>query len=207
LAVGLAAIGAILAIWAPRRPDTTDVAASAAKPAPTPSETAPPADPNDFGIADASSADPTEILGKAKTRALSWSKEAQLVAIRAEPVVAGRVNLTAGGSIEFSFAKPTGEGFGSGAKVTGKRLSIKVLGGGTQVAEVGGGPGRASLEPNCPLDEAIRKGTAAGIPVSAPLSVAYEMSDKYQKAVWRLTPTGGGTARTVDGWSCTILVR
>jgi len=206
LAVGLCAIGAIYAAWAPRHSDGADVAPSAAKPPPLPSE-APPVDPNDLGIRDPSSADPTEILGRAKTRALTWSKEAQLVAMRAEPVVDAKVNLSSGGSIEYSFAKPTGEGFGSGARVTGRRLSIKVVGTGAQVGEVAASPGRAALEPNCPLDEAVRKATAAGLPAAAALSVVYDVSDKYQRAVWRLTPSRGGSSRTVDGWTCAILVR
>jgi hypothetical protein len=206
LAVGLCAIGAIYAAWAPRHADGEDIAHSAVKPPPLPSE-APPVDPNDLGIRDPSAADPTEILGRAKTRALVWSKEAQLVAMRAEPVVDAKVNLASGGSIEYWFAKPTGEGFGSGARVSGKRLSIKIAGSGVQVDEVAAPPGRAALEPNCPLDEAVRKATAAGLPASAALIVSYDISDKYQKAVWRLTPNGGGTSRTVDGWTCAILVR
>jgi hypothetical protein len=148
-----------------------------------------------------------EILGRAKTRALVWSKEAQLVAMRAAPVVDARVNLSSGGSIEYSFAKPTGEGFGSGARVSGKRLSIRIAGTSTQVDEVAAPPGRAALEPNCPLDEAVRKATAAGLPAAAALSVVYDVSDKYQRAVWRLTPSSGGPSKTVDGWTCAILVR
>lgn len=207
LAVGLCAIGAIYALLAPRHSDAADVAQSAAKAPPAPVETTA-ADPNDLGIRDPSAADPTEILGRAKTRALSWSKEAQLVTIRAEPVLDAKVNLSSGGSIEFVFAKPTGERFGSGAKVSGKRLSIKIRSEGTQVDEMAAAPGRAALEPNCPLDEAVRKAIAAGLPASTPLSVAYEASDKYQKAVWRLTPSGATTgAKTIDGWTCAILVR
>jgi hypothetical protein len=206
LAVGLCAIGAVYAAWAPRHSDDAAVVPSTVKPPPAPIETAP-ADPNDLAIANPGAADPTEILGRAKTRALAWSKEAQLVAIRAEPVVDAKVNLSSGGSIEFWFAKPTGEGFGSGARVAGKRLSIKVAGTGTQVDEVAAPPGRAALEPNCPLDEAVKKATAAGLPASAALTVAYDISDKYRKAVWRLTPTSGGAPRTVDGWTCAILVR
>ena len=137
-----------------------------------------------------------------------WSKEAQLVSLHAEPVVAGKVNLTAGGSIDFFFGKPTGEGFGSGARVSGRRLSIKVRGSGTEVDEVAAAPGRAALEPNCPLDEAVRKATAAGIAPSTPLSVSYEVADKYKKAVWRIGPSGSSAgSRTIDGWSCAILVR
>jgi hypothetical protein len=206
LAVGLCAIGAIYAAWAPRLSADAAAVPSTVTPPPAPSE-APPADPDDLGIANPSAADPTEILGRAKTRALVWSKEAQLVAIRAEPVVDAKVNLSTGGTIEFWFAKPTGEGFGSGARVAGKRLSIKMSGTGTQVDEVPAPPGRAALEPNCPLDEAVRKATAAGLPASAALTVAYDISDKYRKAVWRLTPSGGGPPRTVDGWTCAILVR
>lgn len=206
LGVGLCAIAGLFAL-APRHPDTSAAASATVKPQAPPSQ-APPADPNDLGVKDPSAADPAEILGRAKVRALAWSKEAQLVSLRAQPVSNTTVNLTSGGTIEYWFGKPTGEGFGSGARVNGKRLHIKLGAGGTEVEEVPAGLGRAALDPNCPLDEAVRKATASGVPQSASLNVSYEVSDKHQKPVWRFTTNGPpATSRIVDGWSCAILVR
>jgi len=206
LGVGLAAIGALFALvsrhteapeLAPHA--VTSVAATAAPPS---------VDPNDFGIQDPSAVDPMEILGRAKTRALVWSKDAQLASIRVEPVLNAKVNLKAGGAIEFWFAKPNGENFGSGARTSGKRLHISVTSAGTSVDETAAVQGRAALEPSCPLDEAVRKAVAVGVPSTTPVSVSYDVSDKYKKAVWRIAPSGSdGPARTVDGWTCAILVR
>lgn len=205
LGVGMVAIGGLVALM-PRHADTTPAAPSITPvPAATPSE-ARSADPNDFGIADPGAVDPMEILGRAKTRAVAWSKDAELASIHAEPVVNGKVNLSGGGSIEFWFGKPTGEA--RMARVSGKRLHLTLTASGTQASEVSAGPGRAALEPSCPLDEAIRKASAVGVPAGAPLSVSYEVSEKYQKAVWRIAAPGAGTApRTVDGYTCAILVR
>jgi len=205
LAVGLAAIGGLFAL-APRHVDTTAAATpSVPKPAATPSE-AHPADPNDFGIADPASVDPMEILGRAKARALAWSKDAELASIRAQPVANGTVNVSAGGTIEFWFGRPTGEA--RLARVSGKRLHVTVGASSTGVEEVAVPPGRAALEPSCPLDEAIRKASAVGVPAAGPLTVSYEVSDKYQKAVWRIATNGSGaSAKTVDGFTCAILVR
>jgi hypothetical protein len=65
-----------------------------------------------------------EVLGRAKTRALVWSKDALLISMRASPVVSGRVDVGSGGTIEYLFGRPTGEGLGPGTKVSGKRLRV-----------------------------------------------------------------------------------
>jgi hypothetical protein len=207
LGVGLLAIGGLFAL-APRHPDTNSIAASnTAKVLPSATQ-APPVDPNDLGIKDPSAVDPGEILGRAKTRALAWSKDAQLVSLRALPVENAKVNLSSGGIIEFWFAKPTGEGFGSGARVGGKRLHLKLGATGTEVEEIAAQNGRAALEPNCPFDEAVRKAIASGIPATSSLTVSYEVNDKHKKPVWRLSAgAGDANSRTIDGWSCAILVR
>jgi hypothetical protein len=204
LGVGLAAIGAILAL-VPRHTDSSAPADSTSAKVEPIAAQAPPVDPNDLGIKDPSAVDPGEILGGAKTRALAWSKDAQLVSLRADPVSNAKVNVASGGTIEFWFGKPTGEGFGTGARISGKRLVLKIGATGTNVEEVAAPNGRAALEPNCPFDEAVRKAIASGIPPGSPLTVSYEMNDKYKKPVWRLS--AGSISRTVDGWSCAILVR
>jgi len=167
-----------------------------------------PADPNDLGIEDPKRVDPSALLGKAKTRALAWSKDAVLVGVKAGPVVRGLVDITSDGTIDFTFGKPTGEGFGADVRVAGKGFRILVRGSGTKVDDTAMVTGRAALEPNCPLEEAVRKATAAGIPSTSPLTVSYEVSPKHKKAVWRLEAEGDAAkARLVDGNSCAILVR
>jgi hypothetical protein len=106
------------------------------------------------------------------------------------------------------FGKPTGEGFGMGARVSGKRFRIALTGSESTAVEVGGTAGRAALEPNCPIDEAARKAKIAGLPASAPVSAVYEMSDKHKKPVWRVaTVDTRPDLRTLDGQTCAILVR
>jgi hypothetical protein len=205
LAVGLAAIGGLAAALVPRGRGTVE-AAPAVSAGPVPSAEAA-AGPDDLGIGDPSAVHPSELLGRARVRALAWNREALLLAIRAEPVVSGAVNLTSGGTIEYWFGKPTGEGFGAGAKVSGKRLRIALGQSGTKVEETGGGIGRAALEPNCPLEEALRKAQAAGVSPSLPVTASYQFDDKRTKTSWRIATTGSDpVTRIVDGWSCAILV-
>lgn len=209
LGVGLAAILLVGAMLAPRQKDVSIAGAnSATTPSPASLVAVPPG-PDDLTLGDPSSVDPADILTRAKTRALVWTHDAVLVSMRAQPVTGGKVNLTSGGTVEYLFGKPTGEGFGAGARVSGKRLRITLASSGSEVEEVvAGAPGRAALEPNCPLDEAARKAQAAGLPASAPVSVVYEFSDKRSKPIWRVTSSGGSSeTRTLDGWTCAILVR
>jgi hypothetical protein len=207
LVVGLAAIGLIGVVLTPHRRSETEVGPRAPAVVAT---VAPdrPIDPNDLGVRDPSAVDPMDVLGRARTRALAWSRDALLVSLRAQPVLSGRVNLASGGTIEYWFGKPTGEGFGAGAKVAGRRLHLTLTSGGTQVDEAPAGGGRAALEPNCPLDEAVRKAQAAGMPLGTPVSVGYEMDDKHKKPAWRVSVTGDDSlTRVLDGWTCAILIR
>jgi hypothetical protein len=205
LAFGLAVIGTALVLL--RQGDA----------GPDPSRTAPLASvtegesgktaPTDVGTINLRAVDPIEVLGRVKTRALTWSKDAVLVSMRARPVASGRVDVQGVGSVEYWFGKPTGEGFGPGMKVAGKRLHISLESTGTKTQETAGGPARAALEPNCPLDAAAHAAQAAG--VAPPFVATYEMSDRDgQKPTWRIATDGKDTAqRQVDGLSCAVLVR
>jgi len=207
LSVGLAAIGALAAMLGPHRhADGGD------RPAPAPSVAPPrpehPVDPNDLGITDPSAVKPADLLGRARTRALAWSTDALLLSFRATPVLDGRVNLSNGGTVEYTFGKPTGEGFGAGARVSGKRLRISLGQGGTKLEETNTGLARAALEPNCPLEDAVRKAVAAGVPSNSSLAVSYQFDERRNKTVWRITPTSDESlTRMVDGWTCAVLVR
>lgn len=208
LGVGLAAILVLAVALGPRRGDdaakTTPVAARSA----LPSLPEHPADPNDLALGDLTKIDPIDVLGRAKIRALAWNRDAVLVSLRAQPVSGGKVNVESGGTLEYAFGKPTGEGFGAGTRVSGKRFRVRIAASGTTAEEVAGGLGRAALEPNCPLDEAARKAQAAGLPPSAPVSAAYEISDKHKKPVWRIAvASNAAETRTLDGWTCAVLIR
>ena len=145
-----------------------------------------------------------EVLGKAKTRALAWSKDALLVSMRASPVVSGRVDVSNGGTIEYLFGKPTGEGLGPGAKVSGKRLRIALSSAGTQIGEAAGSAARAALEPNCPLDAAAHAAFSAGVPPETPLRAVYDVTEK---PVWHIAASGNDSVkRLIDGMSCAVLV-
>jgi hypothetical protein len=208
LGVGLAGILVLAVTLGPRRADDSTRAAPVAAKSAVPSLPDHPADPNDLRVGDPGSVDPMDVLARAKTRALAWNRDAVLVSLRAQPVTGGKVNLMNGGTVEYLFGKPTGEGFGAGTRVSGKRFHITLSGSGTTAEEAGGAPGRAALEPNCPLDEAARKAQAAGLPASAPVSVVYEVSDKHKKPVWRITASSNNAeTRTLDGWTCAILIR
>jgi hypothetical protein len=150
-----------------------------------------------------------EVLGKAKTLALAWSKDALLISMRASPVVSGRVDLESGGALEYVFGKPTGEGLGPGAKVAGKRLRIALTKAGTEIGESGGPAARAALEPNCPLDAAAHAALSAGLPQDTALVAVYDLTDKLaQKPVWHISSVGGeAVRRQIDGMSCAVLVR
>ena len=156
--------------------------------------------------------EPTDFLGRAKTRALRWNHEAQLVTIEAGPVVAGRV-LPSPRSIRYTFASP-GAKLGPGARVGDERLVVHIAKGGkieaeqareaaavTQVA-------RGVADPGCTVEQAWRAAVASGVPSSAEATMTYEHNDRYERAVWRTEVTGDPKHnRTLDGRRCTILTR
>jgi hypothetical protein len=163
--------------------------------------------PTDVGTVNLRAVDPIELLGRVKTRALAWSKDAVLVSLRARPVASGRVDVQGGGSIEYWFGKPTGEGFGPGMKIAGKRLHVSLESTGTKTEETAGAPARAALEPNCPLDAAAHAAQAAGL--APPFVATYEMTERSaQKPTWQIATEGKESAqRQIDGLSCAVLVR
>jgi hypothetical protein len=202
---GLAAIGIGAALFMPKRSESATIP-EARRPAPSVAAEAP-KNPDDFGPMDMRALDPMELLGKAKTRALAWSKDAVLVSLRAHPVVSGRVDVSSSGSIEYWFGKPTGEGFAPGAKIAGKPLHVTIDQGGVHVDEAAGTSGRVALEPNCPLDAAAHAALATKLP-AGPLLASYEVNDRAGRPVWQISPEGSdGPVRLLDGQSCAVLVR
>src|SRR5262249_19658867 len=157
--------------------------------------------PGALGPFDPRAVDPMELLGKAKTRALAWSKDALLISMRARPVVSGRVDIASGGTIEYVFGRPTGEGMGPGTKTSGKRLRMTLTNTAIEPEATAGPGARAALEPNCPLDAAAHAAVAAGLPQDTPLLAVYDAMDKVaQKAVWHISADEKrGAERQIDG--------
>jgi hypothetical protein len=190
---------------APEEPAVTDgnVDEAAATP-----ESATSIDPNDLGVSAPDRTSPGDLLARARTRALGWNKEATLVSITAAPVGDGTVDLRSGGRITYEFGTPTGEGFGPGTKVGAARFFVEVGSSGTDVREGAGEPARATTEPTCPLDEAVAKARASGLPKDVPLTASYGMSERHDKAVWTIEVSDTrDRARTLDAFNCAILVR
>jgi hypothetical protein len=209
LAIGLAVIAAIAFFFAPRPgSDAAPVREAPPKPAPSAPMPSVEAKPNELGIKDPAAVDPTELLGRARARAISWHPDAILISLRAEPVGSSGVDLTNGGTIEYWFGRPTGDGLGSGARVSGKRFHIAVTRDAETAAEAAATTARAAIDPNCPFEDVLRKVRASGILPDVPLSVVYEFADKYGKSIFRVTsPTDASVLRAVDGQTCAILVR
>jgi hypothetical protein len=177
-----------------------------------PTETAAPAAPSaSTESSEPETIEPIDYLGRAKTSALAWNREAQLVTITAGPVVAGRV-VAGSNSIEFTFASPGGK-LGPGARVGTERLVVRVVGSdkvqAKDGAEAGGAQATRSVaDPGCTVEQAWRAAVASGVPSSAEATMTYEHNEKYGRAVWRTeTADDPKHNRTLDGRRCTILTR
>lgn len=203
---GLAALGVVAALYSSRHGDAAPSApvASSAKPA----AVALPLDPNQIRVPDPENADAVELLPQVKARAFAWSSDALLVSVRAAPIANGRVNLQNGGTIEYTFGTPSHERLGRFSRVAGKGFAVTLTSAGTTALPTPPRDGLAALEPTCPLDEAETHAEAAGVPKGPNTVATYEVSETYQKAVWLITvPNNAAASRTIDGWSCAILVR
>jgi hypothetical protein len=208
LIVGLSLIGLFAVAVAP------DFGVAPTSPGPSASirviapKATPPARPDGIGIADPKDVDPFALLADAKNRATAWDREAVLVSIEAGPVLAGKVDLTAGAKVEYTFGKPTGGGFDTAGRVGPKQLLLSVDSSGPRVEEIARAATRAAMEPNCTFDEAVKIAEASGAAPGAPLRVRYFMSERHEKAIWQTeVPEDPKTRRVLDGWTCTVLVR
>jgi hypothetical protein len=207
LGIGLVAVAALGFFFAPRTSSVEDKPprAEAAEPPADPSASAP---PNELGVRDFASVDPVVALGKARARAIAWHPDAILVSVHAAPVGESGVDLSAGGAIEYVFGRPTGEGFGAGARASNKRFTIKLSKAGESMAESTAAPGRAAIDPNCPFDDVLKKVRASGVPRTTPLVIDYEFSEKHDRTIFRVTSPGDeAVSRALDGQTCAILVR
>ena len=179
---------------------------------PTPVEPGAPAAPSAATTASKPDfVEPIDYLARAKTRALSWNRDAQLVGIVTGPVEAGKV-LPGPDAILFTFASP-GSKLGPGARVGTERMSVRVLKNGElQARDFAEAPGgqviRSVADPGCTVEQAWRAAVASGVPSSAEVMMTFEHNDKYGRAVWRTEAADDPKHnRTLDGQRCTILTR
>ncbi len=153
--------------------------------------------------------EPIDFLGRAKTRAVAWNSDAQLVAISVGPVVAGKVPRGAN-EIRFTFASP-GSKLGPGARVGNERFVVRMTGPDRlqgEKANAADGATRSVADPGCTVEQAWRAAVASGVPSSAEATMTYEHNDKYDRAVWRTEAADDPKHnRTLDGRRCTILTR
>jgi hypothetical protein len=205
----LAALGILVAAWFayPRTPLGTeapvdDPAARDAVP------TAPGAGTTNGNGDEQAAVEPTELLSRAKERGLAWNRDAVLVAIRAEPVVAGRVPLGADGRVEVVFAVPSGT-LGPGTRVGKDRFTVAFAGSTVEASSSSeAAPTRGVADPACTANDAWRAAVASGVPSNAPTTLTYANSEKYGRAVWRAESGDDPKLnRTIDGQRCTILTR
>lgn len=172
-----------------RRLATEAAPASARLPPPAPSSTA---------------LEPDALLPSAKSKALAWHRDALLVEIDAAPV--GKDGkLDGDGSVSFVFGKPASAKVGMGADVRGTAFQVSFGSSGSETREKPAPRARAVAEPNC-LVEDVAKIIAASVPSAGPLRLRYAMSEKHERAVWRVYEVGADKVlRTLDGTSCNIL--
>ena len=182
--------------------------------APTATTSAPkapsgPTNPDDMGVTDLAAADPSGIATRAHARARAWDPNALLVSLEATPVASGgKVDVRSGGKVELVFAKPAGERLGPGAPTGASQLVVRVDANGSKVTEQQGQGGTGVDDPNCPIGDAWRKMVASGVPSSSAVTMRYVYGSKNQKPVWQTSSTDDTKlSRTLDGWTCTILIR
>ncbi|NRA34441.1 MAG: hypothetical protein HRU17_13965 [Polyangiaceae bacterium] len=168
-----------------------------------------PKGPDDIGIKDLAAVDLDLIWGGAHSRALRWNRDAVLVSVEASPVVASKVDAKGGGTVHFVYGTPTGEGFGTGARVQREQFQVSVgPEGSTSSTITAAKKGRAVLDPNCPFSEATRKLIGAGIIDGLPFSVKLVLSEKFKRPVWEGKTLGDDPiVKTLDASTCTILIR
>ncbi|MBN2195606.1 MAG: hypothetical protein JW751_22490 [Polyangiaceae bacterium] len=154
------------------------------------------------------SVEATDLLARAKTLGGEWNRDAVLVSLRADPIVAGRVPVEKGGTVEFVFAIPAGK-LGPGARVGKDRFTVTFTGTEpTTRISADAALGRGVADPACTGNDAWRAAVASGVPSNARTTLTYTNSEKHERAVWRAESAEDPKLnRTIDGQRCTILTR
>lgn len=174
----------------------------------TDGQDAPPRNDDDTRAEVQRTVEATELLGRAKARALEWNRDAVLVMIRADPIVAGRVPLGGEGKVDVVFGIPSGK-LGPGARVGKERLTVTFTGSATSTTtREDTAPSRGVADPACTGNDAWRAAVASGVPSNARTALTYVSSEKHGRAVWQAeSAMDPKLNRTIDGQRCTILTR
>lgn len=187
------------------RPGSSPASASASA-APPPAPAAPSVD-----VEVKHQASPTDSYPRAKSRAATWHKDAALLAINAQPVKNGFVDLTGAGFMEFVFGKPEGSQL-PGETTESKQYVVRMDASGTHASERTSAGARVAGEPACTFFDAWTKAIASGVSKARTLSVEYGYSPPLKRSIWTFTSespdAADGSLKTrLDGFDCAILLR
>ena len=147
----------------------------------------------------------SSLFAEAKRQASAWHHDAVLVSVSVSRVDARGV--APDGSVEFAYARPSGQRFTGGAETGSERLVLRSGGGGLSKSEERSGRARVAPEPNCLFEDAWHAAQRAGAAADGKLRLRYGWSDKYARPVWEVLSTEGEVLKRLDGVSCSILTR
>jgi hypothetical protein len=145
------------------------------------------------------------LLAEARRKASAWHQDAVLVSLNVSSLDAAGV--APGGSIEITYARPSGQRISGGAEAGAQRLKLSTNGGELTPREERSPKSRIAPEPNCMFEDAWAAAQRAGAATDANLRMRYMWSDKHARPVWEVLSAGGDVLRRLDGVSCSILTR
>jgi hypothetical protein len=149
--------------------------------------------------------EPGSLLAAARREATSWHNDAVLVGLSASPLDARGV--AAGGKVEITFAKPSGQRIVGGAEASGERLVLGSSDGTLTKREERAAKSRIAPEPTCLFEDAWSSARRAGADPSAGLGLRYGWNEKQGRPIWEVVSGDGQVLRRLDGVSCSILTR
>lgn len=147
----------------------------------------------------------SSLFAEAKRQASTWHHDAVLVSVGVSHVDARGV--APDGSVEFAYARPSGQRFTGGAETGNDRLVLRASGGGLSRSEERSGRARVAPEPNCLFEDAWGAARRAGADADGKLGLRYGWSDKHARPVWEVLSSDGQMLKRLDGVSCSILTR
>jgi hypothetical protein len=145
------------------------------------------------------------LFAEAKRQASAWHHDAVLVSVGVSRVDARGV--APDGSVEFAYARPSGQRFTGGAETGSERLVLRSGAGGLSKNEERSGKARVAPEPNCLFEDAWGAAQRAGAAADGKLRLRYGWSDNHARPVWEVLSTDGEVLKRLDGVSCSILTR
>jgi hypothetical protein len=146
--------------------------------------------------------DPSELYPKAKTRAIAWDRNAELLSLVARNVTGGVVNLSVeGAEIKYTFRIPR-RPVPTGQPELPDLYAVTFSPTGVQTAEQNSGSSTRlgkMEEPTCLFREAMKNALASGISELSHVDVRFEMDREENRGVWRIGD------RMMDGKTCAIM--